>query len=147
MVDTKVRLQQGKVEVEANPNKVRGNALQIMTPTAVAAVRGTEFRVSSDDKSFREETLEGQVGLTAGGKQVLVGPGYGSLSQQGNSPLPPVSLLPAPDTSTLPAKVTTIPLLFTMANQNNAELWSGKIYKNTGEHGVILAENISQAGA
>lgn len=48
MVDTKLRLQQGKVEVAANPKHVPRNQLQIMTPSAVAAVRGSHFRVSTE---------------------------------------------------------------------------------------------------
>ena len=48
MVDTKLRLQQGKVEVAANPKHVPSNQLQIMTPSAVAEVHGTHFRVSTD---------------------------------------------------------------------------------------------------
>ncbi|HEY0561917.1 MAG TPA: FecR domain-containing protein [Methylophilus sp.] len=146
MVDTKVRLQQGKVEVGANPSQVRGNTMQILTPTAVAAVRGTEFRVSSDDKSFREETLEGQVSLIAGGKEVLVSQGYGSLSQSGKSPLSPVTLLPAPNTSALPTKLTTVPLQFEMTEENAQSVWSGKVYKQVGQHGRILAESVSHEG-
>ncbi|HEX5674624.1 MAG TPA: FecR domain-containing protein, partial [Azonexus sp.] len=48
MVDTRLRLQQGRVEVGANPRRVPGSRLQVITPSAVAAVRGTRFRVAAD---------------------------------------------------------------------------------------------------
>lgn len=112
LVDTKVLLQQGKEEAEANSYQVRCNSMQILTPNAVAAVCDTEFRVSTDDNSFREETLEGQVGLTAGGKEVLASQGNGSLTQQCKSALLPITLLPAPNTRELPTKLDVIPLSF-----------------------------------
>jgi hypothetical protein len=52
MVDTKLRLQQGKLETEANPAHLQGNQMQIITPTAVAAVRGTKFRVPLSSKKL-----------------------------------------------------------------------------------------------
>ncbi len=140
MVDTKVRLQQGKIEVEANPQEISGNSMQILTPTAVAAVRGTEFRVSIEENHFREETLDGKVALSAGGKEVLVARGYGSLSREGKSPISPVTLLPAPKTSGLPITLTTVPLVFELVNQPYANAWYGKVYKNKS----IVAENNSQ---
>ena len=69
MVDTKLRLQQGGVAVKANPQHVPGNTMQIFTPTAVAAVRGTDFRLLSESKTTRQETLQGRVGLLAAVKK------------------------------------------------------------------------------
>ncbi|WP_020168219.1 MULTISPECIES: FecR domain-containing protein [Methylotenera] len=143
MVDTKLRLQQGEVDVEANPKKVRGNQMKIFTPTAVAAVRGTEFRVSTDAHSVRQETLDGQVALSAAGEEVAVKKGYGSLSENGQAPQPPVMLLPAPDTKSLPVKLTALPITFTMPAQKDATAWIGKIYKEA-QFNTVLAENESQ---
>ena len=143
MVDTKLRLQQGKVDVEANPKKVRGNQMQIFTPTAVAAVRGTEFRVSTDAHTVRQETLDGQVALSAAGEEVAVKKGYGSLSENGQAPQPPVLLLPAPDTKSLPVKLTALPITFTVPAQKDAVAWIGKIYKEA-QLDTVLAESESQ---
>lgn len=143
MVDTKLRLQRGKVEVEANPQKVRGNNMQIFTPTAVAAVRGTEFRVSTDEQSIRQETLGGRVALSAAGAEVAVTKGYGSLSENGQAPQPPVLLLPAPDVQSLPVKLTVLPITFTMPAKKDAVAWVGKIYKEA-QLKTVLAESESQ---
>lgn len=144
MVDTKLRLQQGKVEVEANPQKMQGNNMQIFTPTAVAAVRGTEFRVSTDEQHIWQETLDGQVALSAAGEEVAVEKGYGSLSENGHAPQPPVMLLPAPDVSSLPVKLATLPITFTMPAQKDAVAWVGKVYKEA-QLNTVLAEAESQA--
>lgn len=127
MVDTTLRLQQGKLEAEANPAHVQGNQLQIITPTAIAAVRGTKFRVASDDISIRQETLEGKVGLIAAGEEIGVAKGYGSLSEGGAAPLPPVLLLPAPATDQLPNQLDTVPVRFNLQPQEGAVAWVGKV--------------------
>jgi hypothetical protein len=145
MVDTKLRLQQGKIEVEANPQKLRGNNMQIFTPTAVAAVRGTEFRVSTDKQHIWQETLDGRVALSAAGEEVAVKKGYGSLSENGEAPRLPVMLLPAPDVKSLPVKVAVLPITFTMPAQKDAVAWVGKIYKEA-EFNTVLAESESQTG-
>ena len=146
MVDTKLRLQQGKVEVAANPKHVPGNQMQIMTPTAVAAVRGTHFRVTSDAESIKQETLEGNVALSAAGAEVAVKKGFGSLSEGGAPPLPPILLLAAPSTQTLPVKLSALPLTFNMPAQEGAVAWVGQISSDA-QFNTVLAENVSQGAA
>ena len=143
MVDTKLRLQQGKVETEANPARLQGNQMQIITPTAVAAVRGTKFRVSADVVSIKQETLEGKVALMAAGQEVAVDKGFGSLSEGGNAPLPPVLLLPAPVIGNLPIKLEAVPVAFSMSAQDGAVAWLGKI-SNEPQFNTILDEQLSQ---
>ena len=146
MVDTKLRLQQGKVEVAANPKHVPGNQLQIMTPSAVAAVRGTHFRVSTDAESIKQETLDGNVVLSAAGAEVAVKKGFGSLSEGGAPPLPPILLLAAPNTKILPSKLDALPLTFNMPAQDSAVAWVGKISVDA-QFKTVLAENLSQGAA
>lgn len=57
----------------ANLGRAPGSRLQVITPSAVAAVCGTRFRVAADVEATREETLEGAVGLAAAGLEVRVG--------------------------------------------------------------------------
>ena len=143
MVDTTLRLQQGKLETEANPAHIQGNKMQIITPTAVAAVRGTKFRVSANDASITQETLEGKVALIAAGAEVSVDKGFGSLSEGGAQPLPPVLLLPAPGTEILPTKLEAVPAVFSMPAQDGAVAWLGKVSIEP-TFNSIAAENISQ---
>ena len=143
MVDTKLRLQQGKVETEANPSHLQGNKMQIITPTAIAAIRGTKFRVSADAVSIKQETLEGKVALMAAGAEVAVDKGFGSLSEGGNAPLPPVLLLPAPVTGNLPIKLEALPIAFNMPAQEGAVAWLGKVSTEP-QFNSILDEKLSQ---
>jgi hypothetical protein len=143
MVDTTLRLQQGKLETEANPAHVQGNKMQIITPTAVAAVRGTKFRVSADDDSITQETLEGKVALIAAGAEVTVDKGYGSLSEGGAAPLQPILLLPAPSVANLPVKLDTVPVVFNIPAQDGAVAWLGKVSRDA-QFNTIATENVSQ---
>ena len=143
MVDTTLRLQQGRAEVQANPQHVQGNQMHIITPSAVAAVRGTTFRVSADGEIMRQETLEGKVALIAAAQEVPVDKGFGSLSEAGNAPLPPVLLLPAPATEALAAKLEAIPVKFTMATQEGAVAWLGRVSSDA-KFNTLAAQKVSQ---
>ncbi|OZA27986.1 MAG: hypothetical protein B7X91_06800 [Hydrogenophilales bacterium 17-64-11] len=127
MVDTRLRLQQGRLDVGANPRRTPGSRLQVITPSAVAAVRGTRFRVAAEPRVTREETLEGEVGLAAAGQRVAVMAGQGSLAEAGKPPRPPAALLPAPDVSALPLRVESLPLRFTLPALPGAVSWLGQI--------------------
>ena len=143
MVDTKLRLQHGKLETEANPAHINGNKMQIITPTAVAAVRGTKFRVSAVDASVTQETLDGKVALIAADTEVTVDKGFGTISLAGAPPLPPRLLLSAPATQELATQLEALPIIFNMAAQEGAVAWLGKVSTEPAFEN-IAAENISQ---
>jgi hypothetical protein len=105
MLDTRIRLQRGRVENRIKPIGRPGSRYQIHTPAAVTVVRGTDFRVSVDAQSqqTRSEVTEGKVDVTGSGETVAVNAGEGSLIEQGQPPTPPRRLLPAPDLSILQA--------------------------------------------
>ena len=95
-----LKLAQGRTDTTANPTHQIGNRMQIETPSAVAAVRGTEFRVGADGDLALQETLEGQVGFSAAGQEVLLAKGFGSAVEKDKAPLPPIALPDAPEVST-----------------------------------------------
>lgn len=140
MVDTRLRLQQGRVEVGANPRRNPDNRLRVITPSAVAAVRGTRFRVAADAAVTREETLEGEVGVAASGQQVSVPEGQGTLAEAGKPPRPPVALLPAPDVTTLPARIERLPMRFMMPALPGAVSWLGQIAEDAQFEKILLEE-------
>ncbi len=127
MVDTKVRLQKGQLKTYANPQHEQGNNMQVITPSAIAAVRGTKFRVSAEDNATTQETLEGKVALEAANEEVMVNMGFGSKAEQGKPPKPPVKLLPAADTSQMKAFFNQLPVIFDMSKLNGAMGWVGEI--------------------
>lgn len=101
MVDTRLRLQQGRIDNEVH--KLRGPGAQFIvdTPTASSAVRGTHFRVQASADASRAEVLDGKVGVQAGDHSTMLRPGFGALARRDGGPLQAVALLPAPDLSAL----------------------------------------------
>ncbi|MES9893337.1 MAG: FecR domain-containing protein [Candidatus Thiodiazotropha endolucinida] len=99
MLDTRIRLQRGRIENRIKPLRKPEYRYEIHTPAAVTMVRGTEFRVFSDagDEQTRSEVTEGKVSITAEGETVLVEQGEGTLIEKGKSPSPPRALLAQPD--------------------------------------------------
>lgn len=143
MVDTKLRMQEGRAEVVANPKHKSGNRLQVITPSAVAAVRGTRFRVAADGNVIREETLEGRVAFSAAGKSVMLAGGYGSVAEKGMPPSAPVALLAAPDVKNLATKIERLPMRFELAEQAGAKRWVGQIAADV-QFNHILLERASE---
>lgn len=138
MADTRLRLQQGRVEIGANPRRAPGSRLQVITPSAVAAVRGTQFRVGADARLTRQETLEGEVVFDASGARVAVAAGQGSVAEAGKPPSAPVALLPAPELAALPARIDTLPLVFDWPVQTGAATWLAQIAPDAGFETVLL---------
>lgn len=83
---------------------------EIHTPAAVAAVRGTQFRVHADPGTTWTEVLDGavQVGNSTGA--VRADAGFGTVAQAGQAPAPPRPLLAAPDLSQLPVRLERLPV-------------------------------------
>lgn len=127
MVDTKLRLQRGSAETHANPKKTKGSRMQIITPSAVAAVRGTRFRVEAGEQDMTQGTLEGKVAVLAANQEVFVNQGYGTRAEKGKPPAKPVVLLPAADTSQLPQQITALPATFDLPDMQGAKAWVAKV--------------------
>lgn len=91
-----INLEEGSLDIQVQPgNKSR---FRIDTPAAIAAVRGTEYRVSSLDAgaSMRSEVLSGAVDVAASGGNTLVPAGFGVAAARGEPPGQPRTLLEAP---------------------------------------------------
>lgn len=143
MADTRLRLQQGQLEIRDNPKRLPNQNLRILTPSAQAVVRGTQFRVSASAEATREETLAGAVDLQAAGAQVRVDAGLGSLVRAGQAPLPPAQLLAAPDVSAMPTLFEQLPLRFPLPEQAGAASWFGQILAENDPAHVLLQKTSS----
>jgi hypothetical protein len=125
MVDTRIRLQGGQVDTRVRPGRGGGSRYEIITPAAVAAVRGTDFRVSADTDNplMRSEVLEGTVAVSGEGEQQSVPAGFGVLAQAGKPPTPPVPLLPKPDMTPQQPVLERLPLQFRWAAVEQASAY------------------------
>jgi len=103
-----LRVLRGSVEVFA-AKVLRAKPLEVVTPTAVVGVRGTNYRVSLDDAAndrTRGEVTEGVVRFDA--TRIATGTdlaaGYGALTDASGARPSPVKLLAAPDLTPIPAR-------------------------------------------
>jgi hypothetical protein len=99
--DTSVRLDRGRAETAVQRPAKGGTRFEIRTPVAVAAVRGTKFRVAVLDSAGERSTsevIEGAVGVSDANERasVAVAAGFGTRVTAGEAPLAPRALLPAP---------------------------------------------------
>ncbi len=95
--DITLMLQRGSTE--ARVKKAEQTRFRIQTPTAIAAVRGTEFRVSSDagpQARMRTEVLTGGVAVSTGQNTADVPAGFGIAVNKGEQVAAPKQLLAAP---------------------------------------------------
>ncbi|MGC8697272.1 MAG: FecR domain-containing protein [Halothiobacillus sp.] len=141
MADTRLRLNIGRVEIVDNPQRQTNQHLRVITPTAQAVVRGTEFRVGVEGQTTREETLDGAIAFRAATKTVAVEQGFGSLSVNGQAPHPPVALLAAPDVSGLPKRVEQLPIRFPLPVMANAASMVGEVVAASQAEPVLLAKS------
>ncbi len=106
-------LKSGRVISKIKAATGRASRFEVHTPSAIAAARGTEYRVSVDpENSTRAEVLGGGVEVAASAKKVMVNEGEGTLVKQGAPPAQPAKLLPPPAPVGLAPLYRTAPLQF-----------------------------------
>lgn len=145
MVDTSIRLQGGRVDTQVRPARGPGSRYQIITPAAVAAVRGTDFRVAAETGKaiMRSEVTEGTVGVGDTGNSTRVAAGFGLVAEAGKPPDAPRKLLPAVDLSRLPAAQRQLPLSFTWPAINGAHGYRFQIAPNA-DFEVLLVDQTTE---
>lgn len=136
MVDTRLRLERGAVDTQVRPLQHDGSRFQIETPSAVAAVRGTAFRLSSGAGYSRLEVTEGQVAFGNDRQQQLVNAGFAA-ELSGRGAIRQMPLPPAPTLAALPANVEKLPVEISW--QPLAEAASYRINLVDRESGAWLA--------
>ena len=104
-----IELLHGALENTVKPGDPAGR-FEIRSPSAIAAVRGTEFRVNATNRQTWTEVLEGSVVVSNGAGQSAAGAGAGSFTEAGRAPGLPAQLLAAPDLSALPERLERLPI-------------------------------------
>ncbi len=139
MVDTRIRLQSGQVDTRVKKRKGPGSRYEIITPAAVAAVRGTDFRVAADSERpvGRSEVLEGAVDVSGAGGSQRVPSGFGVLSEAGKPPGAPRPLLPAPDLSPQQELLDRLPLQFQWAALEKADAYRFQVAASEAFDGLL----------
>lgn len=108
-----LELLRGRLENEVSPSAAPGRRFEIRMPAAIAAVRGTQFRVQAQGQGAgaqaQTEVVHGAVQFGNHTGQVLAATAQGSVVQPGQPPTAPAALLPAPDLSQLPEVLDPAP--------------------------------------
>ena len=147
MIDTSMHLRRGRVEIRVTPNKGSANRFEIITPAAVTAVRGTNYRISAETKVVvsRTEVLVGSVGVTSSGTSRLIPEGYGTVTVADHPPEPPVELLDPPDIQTVPRHFDQVPLQFSMPPLPDGQGYRMQIAKTAAFTEVLFDRKYSTA--
>jgi hypothetical protein len=120
----------------------------IDTPSAVAAVRGTEFRVSVDEaESMRTEVLTGFVGVSAVNQTVKLKQGEGTYVQKGTAPSAPRNLLFPPKLVDHKPIYKDMPLKFTFEEMPGLISVRGMIASDREGRSILDEKVIAKKGS
>ena len=147
MVDTQLRLQRGGLETQVIPLRKSNSRFEIITPAAVAAVRGTRYRVEVDainHKLMRTEVLEGKVNLATTKADQSVDMGYGSLAEQGKRPLPPRKLLPGAELGAIPNTIRKLPSKVYWPILEGAKLYRIQVVTSGENESTVFDEEVKE---
>lgn len=140
-----LKLNNGRTEIEANPNHSIGNSMQIETPSAIAAVRGTQFRVAAETDVALQETIEGQVSFSGAGQEILLAKGFGSVVEKDKAPLPPIVLPEAPVVTNFQQQFEQNQVKFNLVPQTEVVAFVSQLARDA-EFTQIVHEQVTQAG-
>ena len=139
MVDTQLRLNKGSLTTDIPP-LVKGSRYEIKTPSAVAAVRGTEFRLSSDANGSQLEVLEGVVEFSGKHGQVMVNAGQGAKINNNSSRIDVNNLPDAPQTRLAQESITKLPAKVEWEKSQQAQAYQVRLTEKD-KHGKLVQES------
>ena len=142
-----IRLDSGRASSTVTPLPTPDSRFRILTPVAVSAVRGTEFRVRHDDAAGRStvEVIEGRVGeaVVDAPEETSVASGFGASAAQGSISAP-TPLLPAPTLSGALGLQDEPQVTFALRAASGAESYRGQIARDAGF--IDLIAEVESAG-
>lgn len=146
MVDTNMRLHHGRIENEVEPLTNPASRYRIVTPPAVAAVRGTAFRVGydADTEISLGEVTEGGLGVSAEGVTQDVVTGFGVVTKRGEPPSEPIRLPPAPDVSGLPPRVPQLRVAFSWPALPGVVAYRAQIFPGAARERLVRERTVSE---
>ena len=107
MVDSRLRLIEGRLDTRVKPAVGPGSRFEIHTPSAISAVRGTTYRAATRESGRLSniEVIEGRVAVAGASKSLLVRGGFGTQVRKDAAPQRPSRLLPAPQIEPYPQPI------------------------------------------
>lgn len=145
-VDSGVKLEAGRVEVEAAKSQAGKPGFEVKTPQGVLGVRGTEFRVAAqpgDRPTTSGEVLEGAVQFAAGSDARRLGAGFGTLIDDQRRVAEPTPLLAAPDLAAMPTLQERLVLRFPLPGLAGAASFRGQVARDA-QMREVVADNLAE---
>ena len=123
-------LSAGRVTAKVQSVMGRSSRFRIHTPTAIASVRGTEFRVTVDkEHETCVEVLKSRVTVDTATKVINLAQGEGARIKNPARPLPPRKLLLAPNPVGLESLYNTAPVI-SLASVGGAQAYRVMVAKD-----------------
>lgn len=150
MVDTRMRLEQGRSSNRVTPAKGPASRYIIDAPSATSSVRGTVFRVSAGDAghSAATEVLEGRVQVGNRRGQQLVTRGHASRARSADAgPQAPEDLLPAPLLEPTQLRLDALPAVLTWSPVTHAAQYRVDVVRADQPEVLLFAQDTTEARA
>jgi hypothetical protein len=141
MVDTQLRLKKGSLSTEIVP-LVKGSIYEITTPSAVAAVRGTKFRLAATNKETKLEVTEGTVNFSHQHGSATVNAGEGAQIKQGTTSIARSNLPAAPKKQFAKEVIKDLPTTLQWKGKENSPYYHFEL-SNTGQK-IIQSATINK---
>lgn len=125
-----LNLSRGALENQITTQSSSGGRFEISTPAAIAAVRGTTFRVTTNAATTTTEVIHGQVALGNTAGQVELAAGQASFTTAQSAPAAANPLLPGPDLTQLPQRIEKVPSDLTIPVLTGAQTYRTQIAAN-----------------
>ncbi|UZE97533.1 FecR family protein [Alkalimarinus alittae] len=137
MADTRLRLQKGRLSTHVTPLNGRGSRYEINTPSAVAAVRGTAFRLLVNDQSTQLEVTEGTVLFSNNARSLELDMGQGTILNSGTSRATIIDLPKALKPRSVISNTQQLPVTFSWRKQPNITTYYYQLFKDS-DQGELL---------
>lgn len=109
VINIRVEISRGEVEVNANPVKSDNSYFLIHTPAAHATTRGTRYRIRADGDAMAAEVIEGDISVANTKGLTGVTAGFGTVAYRGEAPQKPRKLLAKPVLDSLQGAIRLLP--------------------------------------
>ena len=145
MVDTRLRLQHGRVSSAVTPMTGVAAHFSVETPGTISSVRGTHFRVAADGDHTQTEVLTGRVDVAGDHAHVLVPTDEGVAVTDGDKPTQAQTLLAAPELRCPAQPVNQIPYTFAWTALAGAQNYRVQMAVNDRFEALLLDHVTSSA--
>ncbi|AZZ91118.1 peptidoglycan-binding protein [Hahella sp. KA22] len=140
MVDTRLRLLRGKMQQKVTPRRGPASRYEVSTPSAVAAVRGTAFRLRATADVTVAEVTEGVVEVSNATASRKLYKGQGATVGSG-SVFSEIQLPEAPEVSAS-AVYNAAPVTLSWAPVTNATAYVIEVFKGDGKELPVFSQQI-----